>query len=90
MYVDLLTNRFHDSLPDKARQYLDNIADSSRQMRTLIDDLLQFSRTGRQEMRQTNLDMNIIVQKVLAPIKQDNRERNIEWCIATLPNVYGD
>jgi len=90
MYVDLLTNRFYDSLPDKARHYLDNIADSSLQMKTLIDDLLQFSRTGRQEMRQTNLDMNIIVQEVLAPIKQDNRERNIEWRIATLPKIYGD
>ena len=77
MYVDLLTNRFYDSLPDKARQYLDNIADSSRRMSTTIDDLLQFSCTGLQEMRQTNLDMNIIVQEVLAPINQDNRERNI-------------
>ena len=90
MSVDLLTNRFYDSLPDKARHYLDNIADSSRRMSTIIDDLLQFSCTGLQEMRQTNLDMNIIVQEVLAPIKQDNRERNIEWRIATLPHVYGD
>jgi len=89
-YVDLLLSRFYDPLPDKARHYLDNIADSSRQMGILIDDLLQFSRTGRQEMRQTNLDMNIIVQKVLAPIKQENRERNIEWRIASLPHVYGD
>ena len=28
-YVDLLTNRFYDSLPDKARHYLDNIAYSA-------------------------------------------------------------
>ena len=89
-YAELLLSHFYDSLPDKARHYLDNIADSASQMATLIDDLLQFSRTGRQEMRLANLDMNIIVQEVLAPIKQDNRERNIEWRIATLPHVYGD
>ena len=89
-YAELLLSHFYDSLPDKARHYLDNIADSASQMATLIDDLLQFSRTGRQEMRLANLDMNIIVQEVLAPIKQDNRERNIEWHIATLPHVYGD
>src|ERR1035437_5967509 len=89
-YAELLLSHFYDSLPDKTRHYLDNIADSASQMATLIDDLLQFSRTGRQEMRLANLDMNIIVQEVLAPIKQDNSERNIEWHIATLPHVYGD
>ena len=89
-YVDLLLSRFYDTLPDKARHYLDNIADSARQMGTLIDDLLQFSRTGRLELRQTNLDMNVIVQEVIGPIKQENRERTIEWRIASLPIVYGD
>ena len=89
-YVDLLLSRFYDYLPDKARHYLDNIADSSRQMGTLIDDLLQFSRIGRQEKRLVEFDMNTLVHEVLVSIKQDNQERNIEWCIATLPSVYGD
>jgi len=89
-YVDLLLSRFYDSLPEKGRHYLDNIADSSRQMGTLIDDLLQFSRIGRQEKRLVDLDMNIIVHEVLVSIKQDNPKRNIEWRIAKLPQVYGD
>jgi PAS domain S-box-containing protein len=89
-YVDLLLNRFYDSLPEKGRHYLDNIADSSRQMGTLIDDLLQFSRIGRQEKRLVDFDMNIIVNEVLVPLKQDNHKRNIEWRIATLPHVYAD
>jgi len=86
----LLLIRFYDFLPDKARHYLNNIADSVSQMATLIDDLLQFSRTGLQEMLFADLNMNIIVQEVLVPIKQENHERNIEWRIATLPHVYGD
>jgi PAS domain S-box-containing protein len=89
-YVDLLLSRFYESLPEKGRHYLDNIADSSRQMGTLIDDLLQFSRIGRQEKRLVDLDMNIIVHEVLVSIKQDNPKRNIEWRIAKLPQVYGD
>jgi light-regulated signal transduction histidine kinase (bacteriophytochrome) len=89
-FVDLLLNRFYDSLPEKARHYLDNIADSSRQMGALIDDLLQFSRIGRQEKKLVNFDMNIIVHDVLLTIKRNNPERNIEWNIATLPYVYGD
>jgi PAS domain S-box-containing protein len=89
-FVDLLLSQYHDSLPEKGRHYLDNIADSSRQMGTLIDDLLQFSRIGRQEKRLADLDMNIIVQEVLVSVKHDNLERNIEWHIATLPHVIGD
>ena len=89
-YVDLLLSHFYDSLPEKAKHYLDTIADSSRQMGTLIDDLLQFSRIGRQEKRLVDFDMNIIVNEVLVPLKLDNHERNIEFHIATLPQVYAD
>jgi PAS domain S-box-containing protein len=64
-YVELLINRFRNALPQKGIHYLDTIADSTRQMAVLIDDLLQFSRTGRQEMRQAVIDMNLVLQEVL-------------------------
>lgn len=89
-FVDLLQNHYYDSLPEKAKHYLDTIADSSRQMGTLIDDLLQFSRIGRQEKRLVDFDMNILIQEVLVAIKHDSRERDIEWRIANLPQVYAD
>jgi light-regulated signal transduction histidine kinase (bacteriophytochrome) len=89
-YVDLLLSRFYDSLPEKARHYLDTIADSSHQMGALIDTLLQFSRIGRQEKRFTDFDMNIVVNEVLVEIKHYNSERNIEWRIASLPHVNAD
>lgn len=89
-YVELLTSRFRETLPEKGIHYLDTIADSARQMAALIDDLLQFSRTGRQEMQQADIDMNIVLQEILKTIKHDNTGRSIEWVIATLPHVYGD
>ena len=89
-YVDLLLSRFYEALPCKARHYLDNIAESALQMDTLINDLLEFSRTSRQEMRLSDLDMNKIVEDVLVPIKPSILKRKIDWNISTLPNVYGD
>ncbi|MGE5499703.1 MAG: sensor histidine kinase, partial [Syntrophothermus sp.] len=89
-FVDLLSSRFNDMLPDKARHYLKSIAESSDQMGELIDDLLQFSRTGRQEMKLTELDMNSILHEALGQIKRDNQDREIEWITGSLPNVYGD
>jgi|WetSurMetagenome_2_1015567.scaffolds.fasta_scaffold09644_4 PAS domain S-box-containing protein len=89
-YVDLLMKRFPALLPEKANHYLDTIADSAQHMEELIDDLLQFSKAVRQEMKWADLDMNIVLHDELNRIKQDIDERNIEWDIATLPHVDGD
>jgi PAS domain S-box-containing protein len=89
-FVDLLTLNYNDLLPEKGKHYLDTIVDSSRLMGTLIDDLLQFSRTGRQEMRQSDLDMNLVVQEVKRMIQPEIKERTVNWEIANLPVITGD
>ncbi len=89
-YVDLLKSRFHDSLPEKGKHYLSSISESTLQMGSLIDDLLQFSRVGRKEMKKTDVDMNQVLQEALQHIKQANAGRDIEWVTANLPNVLGD
>lgn len=89
-YVDLLNNRFREALPEKAGHYLNQITDSAQQMGALIDDLLQFSRTGRQELRQADLDMSTIVKEAIEKLKLDTENRNISWTVAELPRVYGD
>lgn len=89
-YVDLLVNRFREGLPEKAIHYLDSVADSVRQMGLLIDDLLQFSRTGRSEMRRAAVDMNGVVGEVLEPLRQDSAGREVDWVIGGLPVVFCD
>lgn len=89
-FVDLLTEKYQDLLPEKGRHYLNVIISSSRQMDTLIDDLLQFSRTGRQEMQQTDIDMNVVLQEVMILIAPELSDRKIEWTIAKLPLLTGD
>ncbi len=77
-YVELLTNRFKKELPEKGQHYLDEISDSIHQMGLLIDDLLQFSRTGRMELNKADSDMNWIVQEVVELLRHDNPDRFIE------------
>ncbi|MEI6851284.1 MAG: ATP-binding protein [Bacteroidota bacterium] len=89
-YVDLLLSRYHDTLPDKAKHYLDNIANSSGHMGMLIDNLLQFSRIGRQEMQKIDMDMNAAVSEIIKQLKQDNHKRDIEWHLARLPRITCD
>ncbi len=89
-YVDLLVSRYRDSLDEKGMHYADTIAGSARRMGVLIDELLQFSRTGRTEMRKENMNMNQALQEVLTQLKESYAGRNIEWIIENLPYVRGD
>jgi len=89
-FADLLTERFQDSLPEKAQRYLQTIKDSAHQMGALIDDLLQFSRTGRKEMQQAEMDTNSLIKEVLHSLQNEAKERNIEWEIGELPLAFGD
>jgi PAS domain S-box-containing protein len=89
-YVNLLNNQFQKSLPEKAGHYLNEVTASAKQMGDLIDDLLQFSRTGRQELRLADMDMNVIIQEAIKVLKTDTENRKISWTVATLPQVIGD
>jgi PAS domain S-box-containing protein len=89
-YVELLAKHFKSELSEKGVHYLDSIADSAHQMGKLIDDLLQFARTGRAEMHRSLLEMNGIVQEVVESVVKDNPDRAIEWVVRELPPVYGD
>jgi light-regulated signal transduction histidine kinase (bacteriophytochrome) len=89
-YVELLTNRFKNELPEKGQHYLDEISDSVHQMGLLIDDLLQFSKTGRMELNKADSDMNWIVQEVAELLRHDNPDRFIKWTIGKLPLVLCD
>jgi len=89
-YVDLLARHFQSELSEKGLHYLDSIADSTHQMGKLIDDLLQFSRTGRAEIHLSQLDMNGIVHEAVESVSKDNPDRAIEWVVGKLPSVSGD
>lgn len=89
-YVELLNERYSEDLPEKARHYLSTISNSAKQMGTLIDDLLQFSRTGRKELSRVKLDMNVLVEEVLEKIKPDLENRKIIWTVQQLPILLGD
>jgi len=88
--VELLNKHFQSDLPEKGQHYLNSIGDSVHIMGMLIDDLLQFSRTGRMEMHQSDLDMNEIVKEVKESLCKDNPDRKIEWVLRKLPSVNGD
>jgi PAS domain S-box-containing protein len=89
-FIGLFKERVENTLDEKSLRYLDIISNSARQMGTLIDDLLAFSRMGRQEMSKGKVDLSRMVEEVLWEMEGETRSRDIHWQIAALPVVIGD
>ena len=89
-YAALLSKSAGEALSDKARRYLQTISDSAKQMGQLIDDLLVFSRMGRQDMLRTTVNLDQLVKTVLHDLRLDLQGRTISWTMQPLPNVLGD
>ena len=89
-FLTLLFRRSYASLDDQGKHYIDNTLQASQRMGRLIDELLQFSRLGRAEMRKTLVDVNQIIDAVRNELEPEARGRTIEWRIADLPPVMAD
>ena len=70
-YAALLSKTAGEALNDKARRYLQTISDSAKQMGQLIDDLLVFSRMGRQEMLHSTVNLNQLIRTVIHDLRLD-------------------
>lgn len=89
-FAELLKKNQSDRLDEKGRRHLQVISDAARKMGALIDDLLVFSRMGRQEMRRNCVSMQELVKEAISQHEEGCAQRKIEWNISELPSVEGD
>jgi light-regulated signal transduction histidine kinase (bacteriophytochrome) len=89
-FSQMLAKDPQSTLSPEARRYLDIIIGASRQMDQLIDDLLEFSKMGRAEMRHASVELDALVQETIRTLEMAVEGRNIAWRIAPLPRVIGD
>jgi len=89
-YVNLLKEDAGPSLSEKNLRYLATISDSAKRMGKLIDDLLNFSRIGRSEMRKAEVDLDQLVQETINDLAEETKGRNIQWEIHPLSPVQAD
>jgi signal transduction histidine kinase len=83
----ILQEDFSANLPDAAKDFLKEISDNSKYMGRLIDDLLNFSRLGRQALRIATVPTESLVRQCIDSLGGDVCA---EFRIARLPHCYGD
>ncbi|HXF94694.1 MAG TPA: PAS domain S-box protein, partial [Gemmatimonadales bacterium] len=77
-------------LDPEGRRLLDVVRENARRMGQLIDDLLAFSRLGRQPLRARSVDLVELAREVAAELRAAEPERAIEITVAPLPPARGD
>jgi PAS domain S-box-containing protein len=89
-YLRLLQRRYRANLDDDAQQFIDFAMDGATRMRALIDDLLAFSRVGREDAENGAVDLQELVESTWRVLTAE-REGPEPTLLATgLPVVMGD
>jgi len=77
-------------LDSEAQRYLSIVRNNARQMGQLIDDLLTFSRIGRQAPEMKPVRLAELVGQVLENLRSEQEGRQVEITIDDLPTCRGD
>jgi signal transduction histidine kinase len=85
-----LLEDYTDKLDEEGKRYLNIIESNTQKMGQLIDDLLLFSRLGRQELRASGIDMGKLAKTVSEELKLAVPERKLAFNINTLIPAQGD
>ena len=87
-FIDILREEGADALTPELAQHFARIETNAMRMRELIDDLLAFSRAGRDAVKLERLDMNVLVRLVLDEL--GSGESGAEIALGELPPAQGD
>ncbi|MDB6130903.1 MAG: sensory box histidine kinase, partial [Verrucomicrobiales bacterium] len=89
-FARILREDYEASLDDDGKKYLQVISDNTREMSSLIDDLLSFSRLGREELRVSPVQVASLIHEIVEEIKKSNPGRNLEFRMGDLLDTLGD
>ncbi len=89
-FTNILEEDYAGKLDEEARRITGVIKNNTLKMGNLIDDLLSFSRLGRQQIVKINVDTSQLVKEVIAEADVKNCNGQVNWAIAALPQVKAD
>lgn len=89
-YARILLEEYAATFPPGAQEFIRDIRRNSQKMGHLIDDLLTFSRLGRQELQKRHVAMDRLVRNALETLSHEREGRQIEIVVGELPACLAD
>lgn len=89
-FLSLLEHRYDDVLDEQGRDYIRRVLAASKRMRTLIDDLLDYSRASRAELEPVEVDLGAVVRTAIEAHRERIAETGAVVEVGELPVVAAD
>jgi signal transduction histidine kinase len=89
-FTGLLKRRYRGKLDADADEYIDFAVGGANRMQALINDLLSFSRVGREEVAGKPVDTQLALDQALANLQSAIEERSALVSSGQLPTVWAD
>jgi len=89
-FSTILLKEYNDRLSSDVARYLVKIRENTRQMNRLIEDLLNFSRTGRKPLAKKVVNTAELVMSVYQSLRPEHENREIELDLGYLPESLAD
>lgn len=89
-FTDVLLDERAGHVTPEGRRYVSSIRAGSAQMSELIENLLSFSRVGRQDLARRVVPLGPICQSVLEEIGPETGSRKVQIAVEALPEVFAD
>jgi len=89
-FAQVLIDTQGGKVNEEMRHYLDRISDGAKKMGQLIDDLLDFSRATRSEIKYEKINVENIVNDLVKAYRDVELDRDIEFIVHPLGEVEAD
>src|SRR5438445_11905371 len=89
-YTQLLAERYQGKLDEQADKYIHYAVDGAKRMQTLVQDLLAFSRAGRQHNDVKETDCNVVVELAITHLQVAIRRSGTKIIYDHLPVVLAN
>ena len=89
-FAKALYDDYYNKLDEEGRDFINRIISASHKMNNLTNSILKLSRITRKELRIKKINLSSIIHKILIDIKNDKKNRNINFIIAENIIAKGD
>lgn len=86
----LLNEKYGDLLDEKGQKWLGFINENSLKMDQLINDILEFSRISRFEIKKQTVNMDALVKHIIEEEKNNYPNHKFDIRVENLADAYGD
>ncbi len=88
-FLTQIEKKYAEQLDDRGKKYIFYAVDGAKRMRTIILDLLEYSRAGRDKGELENVDLNECVDEVCKLLDNTIHEKKAKINYEELPSVRG-